>query len=279
MSYVYEVLSAEFDVTAYFYNPNIMPVEEYVVRLNELTSYSRQRGFPLIIEEPDVKSWVHAVRDHRYSGERSERCWICYELRLEKTFMKARELGFDIVATSLSISPHKNAVKINEIGSRLSKKYGIAFYAADFKKNDGVSKSVEMSKKNNFYRQNYCGCIYSKLEKNSESGWSKKSRQFRLKDTPLAHIEDDSVEITFTDTIDLHHFHPADTELLINHFLQNAVEKRYPTVRIIHGKGKSVKKRDVYRILKSSPKVASFRDDSHNWGATLVDLFLQDEQV
>ena len=82
-------------------------------------------------------------------------------MRLEKTFMKAKELGFDIVATALSISPHKNVQKINEIGVRLSRKYGIRFYAADFKKNDGVKKSVEMSKKNNFYRQNYCGCEFS----------------------------------------------------------------------------------------------------------------------
>lgn len=277
MSYVYEVLSAEFDVTAYFYNPNIMPAEEYVVRLNELTSYSRQRGFPLIIEEPDTKSWVHAVREHRYDGERSGRCWICYEVRLEKTFMKAKELGFDVVATALSISPHKNVQKINEIGVRLSRKYGIRFYAADFKKNDGVKKSVEMSKKNNFYRQNYCGCIYSKLERNSESGWSRKSREYRLKKTPAARVSDDAVEIPFTDTIDLHHFHPADTEILVNSFLDNAVEKKYPTVRIIHGKGKSVKKRDVYKILKSHQKVISFRDDSENWGATLVDLLLNDD--
>ncbi len=276
MSYVYEVLSEEFEVTAYFYNPNIMPVEEYVVRLDELTSYSRHRGFPLIIEEPDVKSWVHAVRDYRYSGEYSQRCWICYELRLEKTFRKAKELGFDIVATSLSISPHKNAVKINEIGQRLSRKYGIKFYEADFKKNDGVRKSVEMSKKNNFYRQNYCGCIYSKLEKNKESGWSKKSREYRLRNTPLASCDDENFEIVFSDTIDLHHFHPADTEVLLNHFLENAVAKNILKVRIIHGKGKSVKKREVHKILKSHPNVSSFRDDSANWGSTLVELIPDD---
>ena len=191
--------------------------------------------------------------------------------------MKAKELGFDVVATALSISPHKNVQKINEIGLRLSRKYGIRFYAADFKKNDGVKKSVEMSKKNNFYRQNYCGCIYSKLERNSESGWSRKSREYRLKKTPAARVSDDIVEIPFTDTIDLHHFHPADTEILVNSFLDNAVEKKFPNVRIIHGKGKSVKKRDVYKILKSHPKVISFRDDSGNWGATLVDLLLTEE--
>lgn len=276
MSYVYEVLSEEFEVTAYFYNPNIMPAEEYVVRLDELTSYSRLRGFPLIIDEPDIKSWVHAVRDHRYSGEYSQRCWICYELRLEKTFRKAIDLGFDIVATSLSISPHKNAAKINEIGRRLSKKYGIKFYEADFKKNDGVRKSVEMSKKNNFYRQNYCGCIYSKLEKNKESGWSKKSREHRLKNTPIASCDDGNFEIVFTDTIDLHHFHPADTEVLLNHFLENAIKKNILNVRIIHGKGKSMKKKEVYRILKSHHNVSSFRDDSANWGATLVELMPDD---
>ncbi len=98
-------------------------------------------------------------------GEKSERCFKCYALRLEKSFILAKQLKFNIVATVLSISPHKVAIKINEIGMSLAEKYNIDFYIADFKKQDGFKKSVELSKKNNFYRQGYCGCIYSRNER------------------------------------------------------------------------------------------------------------------
>lgn len=272
LGYVYEVLKEKYAVTAYFYNPNIMPAAEYRIRYSELESYSRIKGFPLITEIPDTKKWVKEVKDYRYYGESSERCWNCYEIRIENTFKKAAELNFDIVATTLSISPHKNAVKINEIGERLSRQYGISFYSADFKKNDGVRKSVEISKMNNFYRQNYCGCIYSKLEKDSNSRWSEKAREFRLKN--LSYLKDDEKLSDFVlgREIDLHHFHPSDTAVLIEKFLENAVKEKYKTVKIIHGKGKSIKKRQIHEILKSHPSVIIFHDDSSNWGATVITL-------
>ncbi|HNX22885.1 MAG TPA: epoxyqueuosine reductase QueH [Spirochaetota bacterium] len=272
MGYVYELLKDEFIVTAYFSNPNIMPAEEYRIRYVELESYSRLKGFQLITEIPDTKKWVKEIKDFRYYGEGSERCWKCYEIRLENSFKKAVELGFDIVATTLSISPHKNAAKINEIGERLSREYGIEFYSADFKKNDGVRKSVEISKMNNFYRQNYCGCIYSKLEKNSKSRWSEKAREFRLKSLSSLNPDEDVSAFTLGKEIDLHHFHPSDTAILIEKFLENAVKEKYKTVRIIHGKGKSVKKRQIHEILKSHPSVIIFHDDSGNWGATVITL-------
>ena len=249
-----------------------MPAEEYRIRYTELESYSRHKGFQLITEIPDTKKWVKEIKDFRYYGESSERCWRCYEIRLENSFRKAAELKFDIVATTLSISPHKNAAKINEIGERLSYKYGIDFYSADFKKNDGVRKSVEISKMNNFYRQNYCGCIYSKLEKDSKSPWSEKAREFRLKNLSSVNSEVDISEILSGKEMDLHHFHPADTALLIEKFLENAVKEKYKTVRIIHGKGKSVKKKQIHEILKSHPSVIIFQDDSSNWGATVITL-------
>lgn len=274
IGYVYELLKDNFIVSAYFYNPNIMPVAEYRKRYAELESYSRYKGFELITELPDSKRWVSEIKHLRYYGEGTERCWKCYEIRLESTFRKASELKFDMVATTLSISPHKNAAKINEIGSRLSKKYGIEFYSADFKKNDGVRKSVEISKLNSFYRQNYCGCIYSKLEKDSKSPWSEKAREFRLKNLSESDPTKDLSELLSGREIDLHHFHPSDTEMLIEKFLENAVSKKYKNVRIIHGKGKSVKKRQIHEILKSHPSVILFHDDSGNWGATVITLKL-----
>jgi predicted adenine nucleotide alpha hydrolase (AANH) superfamily ATPase len=272
IGYVYELLKEKFNVTSFFYNPNIMPISEYRIRFVELESYSIKKKFTLLTEKPDIKNWVRYIKDFSHLGEGSERCWKCYEFRLEKTFQKASELEFNYVATTLSISPHKNASKINEIGRRLSDKYNISFYPADFKKNNGVSKSIAISKTNNFYRQNYCGCIYSKLEKNSESGWSIRSRETRLKNLSPHKSEDDETELLLTDEIDLHHFHPSDTRSLIEIFLDNAVREKYNTVRIIHGKGKSFKKKRIYEILKTHPSVIAFHDDSYNWGATLITL-------
>ena len=147
MGYVYELLRENYSVTSFFYNPNIMPLNEYRIRFLELDSYSKIRSFPLMTENPDTKKWVEYINNYRYMGEGSERCWRCYEFRLDQTFRKAYDFGFDFVATTLSISPHKNASKINEIGEKLSEKYNIAFHFADFKKNNGVSKSIEISKK------------------------------------------------------------------------------------------------------------------------------------
>jgi len=251
-----------------------MPVNEYRTRFIELKSYSEKRGFQLLTEIPDIKNWVEYIRDTRYMGECTERCWKCYEFRLDKTFRKAAELGFDFVATTLSISPHKNSVKINEIGDILSNKYNVKFYFADFKKNNGVAKSIEISRKNSFYRQNYCGCIYSKLEKDTESLWSQKSRQFRLDNLNKQNSEDVTTELFLTDEIDLHHFHPSDTKPIVELFLDNAVKEKYKTVKIIHGKGKSVKKKRIHQILKTHPSVMAFHDDSFNWGATIITLKL-----
>ncbi len=269
MSYVLELLEKEFQVTVYFFNPNIMPLKEYSKRLEEIQEFSRIKGFHLIIEDGDARSWVEAVKDYKYYGEKSERCRICYNYRLEKTFETAKNSGFDIAATTLSISPHKSAPVINELGKALSLKYGIEFFEADFKKNDGFKKSAELSKEYGFYRQNYCGCIYSKLERIKDSPWSKKISEEREKRESAEY--DDSFPDT-GDEIDLHHFHPADTKKVVEFYLARALEKRYSNVRIIHGKGKSRKKKEVHDILRTHPGVVSFNDDSWNWGSTIVHL-------
>lgn len=179
ISHVYESLKDRYRVHACFYNPNIAPAKEYHLRLHELRKFSELKGFPLIEGEYDFRNWVKNVRDYRFYGERSPRCWQCYRLRLEETFRIALSLNIDLVGTVLSISPHKNAEMINRIGAELSAQYGIGFLEADFKKNDGFKKSVELSRQHGFYRQGYCGCIYSKLERNRESGWSRKVTAFR----------------------------------------------------------------------------------------------------
>ena len=186
ISHVHEVLSSQYDVTAYYFNPNISPVREYQKRLDELKSFASLRGFGLIEGDYPLKEWVSAVKELRYSGERSLRCWQCYRFRLEATFRKAKELKFDAVATSLSISPHKDAVMINRIGAELQGKYGIFFHSADFKKNDGYKKSVELSRRYGFYRQDYCGCVYSKIEREKNPEWLARISAFRESGKPEA---------------------------------------------------------------------------------------------
>ncbi len=140
----------------------------------ELDRYSALKGYPVLKGEYDVRSWTDRVKKFRLLGERSERCWECYRVRLEKTFIVAKEHDYSVVATTLSVSPHKNADKINALGTELGGKFRIEFLEADFKKNNGYLRSVELSKINGFYRQKYCGCIYSKMERDENSTWHKK---------------------------------------------------------------------------------------------------------
>lgn len=269
MAYVLELLNKNFDVTVFFFNPNIMPAEEYLKRLNEIVQFSKEKGFELIIKEEPPKAWVSAVKEFRFAGEKSERCWICYRYRLERTFQAGKKLGFDIIATTLSISPHKIAHEINKAGKELSSQYNIDFFEADFKKDDGFKNTSLLSKEYGFYRQNYCGCIYSKLERDRETGWSKKVAAEKKATIP---IEEESSFPETGDEIDLHHFHPSDTKKVVEFYLQKSIENKLKKVRIVHGKGKSKKKKEIYAILKSHPHVISFNDDSWNWGATIVHL-------
>ena len=166
------MLSPDYRVTSYYYNPNIAPQDEYERRRDELLRFAEKESFPVIEGERDHRRWTGLVRDYRRLGERSQRCWECYRMRLERTFQYAVEHNFQVVATVLSISPHKDAKKINQIGSELESKYGINFLQADFKKKDGFKKAAEISREHGFYRQNYCGCVYSRLERNKNSVYS-----------------------------------------------------------------------------------------------------------
>jgi epoxyqueuosine reductase len=171
-SHVIDLLSSEWNITSFFYNPNISPVKEYNKRLNELKRFSVLKSFQLIEGGYDNKRWTEAVKRYRHLGEKSARCRECFNFRLEKVFSLAAEKGMDAVATVLSISPHKDTAVINSIGIDLEKKYGVRFVAADFKKNNGFKHSLELSRQHDFYRQKYCGCGYSRLERDPNSPWS-----------------------------------------------------------------------------------------------------------
>jgi predicted adenine nucleotide alpha hydrolase (AANH) superfamily ATPase len=161
VAYTAVLLTKDFNVTAYFFNPNIHPDKEYRLRRDELIDFSKNTSLNLIVQETDSSSWHEYIRGFENEPEKGKRCYKCFEMRLENTAKFAKENNFDIFTTSLSISPHKNAAKINEIGNQLSAKYEIKFFEANFKKNDGFKKSCEIASQYNLYRQTYCGCIYS----------------------------------------------------------------------------------------------------------------------
>lgn len=161
VTYVHQLLLQNYEVTAIFYNPNIYPQAEYIKRKDELISYASKVNLSLNIEENYFEEWHTAIEGLKAEPEGGKRCWQCYKLRLEITAKHALNNNFDIFTTALSISPHKNAQKINELGLELQNKYGIRFLEADFKKNNGFKESAQISKKHNLYRQTYCGCQYS----------------------------------------------------------------------------------------------------------------------
>ncbi|MDD5341847.1 MAG: epoxyqueuosine reductase QueH [Patescibacteria group bacterium] len=165
--YPVELLRGEYDITLFFYNPNIYPEEEFNKRLEEIKLFCR-RTWPssptnhLIVGEYDSRHWFELVKGLENEPERGRRCDICYEMRLRKTAQQAKAESYDYFGTDLSISPHKKADKINELGRQLEKEFSIKYFEADFKKKDGFKKSLEISHQHNFYRQNYCGCVFSR---------------------------------------------------------------------------------------------------------------------
>ncbi len=166
-SYVLEYIASFFDITLFFFNPNISPESEFKVRLAELQRFTREAGYsdiPISVPKYDPDEFFSAARGMEELDEGGARCKICYELRLRKCAEAAAFGGFDYFTTTLSISPHKNAGWLNEIGSALSVEYSIPYLHSDFKKKDGYKRSIELSAKYQLYRQNYCGCIFSKAQ-------------------------------------------------------------------------------------------------------------------
>ncbi len=159
-----ELLDQGYQITLFYYNPNIHPPKEYQARLVELKKYLNKLGKINLIEgEYEVEKWFKLIKGLEQEPERGKRCDICYQLRLEMTARLAKAKGFDYFGSTLSISPHKKAAVISQLGQQLARKYKINFFDRDWKKKDGFKISCQISRQENFYRQNYCGCIFSKL--------------------------------------------------------------------------------------------------------------------
>jgi predicted adenine nucleotide alpha hydrolase (AANH) superfamily ATPase len=155
------LLKKDYDVTGYFYNPNIFPPEEYRLRLEEARKVAGIVSCRLIEGKYDNKRWLALTRKFAAEPEKGRRCHICYAWRLRQTAIEAREQGFEMFTTILSLSPWKRSDVINRIGKMFGRRHSLAFLEADFKKKGGFEKSVELSRRHHLYRQNYCGCPYS----------------------------------------------------------------------------------------------------------------------
>ncbi|HJB06976.1 MAG TPA: epoxyqueuosine reductase QueH [Candidatus Enterocloster faecavium] len=175
-SYVLEYLSRYFDIVLFYYNPNIDTPQEYAHRTAEqkrlIEDMEAQKDLYGAVEfvQGDYlpETFYEAVRGHEKDREGGERCMICYRLRLEEAALAARTYGCDYFATTLSISPLKNAEKLNEIGMQIGQEQGVEYLVSDFKKRNGYKRSTELSAKYGLYRQDYCGCVFSRREREEQ---------------------------------------------------------------------------------------------------------------
>lgn len=158
-------LAENYEVTIFYYNPNIYPESEYARRRDEARIFFVDQGYSFIEADPDYAKWREMVTGLEREPERGRRCELCYCERLEKTAQEAQNGGFDAFASTLAISPHKDVQLINRLGLELQQNYGVEFLAGDWKKQDGFRQAMAFSREHSFYRQNYCGCEYSQLEK------------------------------------------------------------------------------------------------------------------
>jgi predicted adenine nucleotide alpha hydrolase (AANH) superfamily ATPase len=149
------------NIILFFYNPNIYPLEEYERRLDVVRKIALLQKLELIEGPYEKKNWFSAIKGLENEPEGGRRCEVCFKIRLGKTAQKAKEIGCNFMSTTLTMGPRKKAQTINKIGEAMAQKYGLQFLAEDFKKKDGFKKTMATAKKHNFYRQNYCGCLFS----------------------------------------------------------------------------------------------------------------------
>ena len=179
-----EYLSRYFEITLLYYNPNIYPAEEYFKRVEEQkrlieTKNEEGMGYPIHFQEGtfDPREFYDAVRGLEQIPEGGERCFACFRLRLLQAARAAKDGNFTFFTTTLTISPMKNAQKLNEIGEEAAKEYGVRWLPSDFKKKNGYKRSVELSAQYGLYRQDYCGCVFSKREREAQKAEAEKKTQ------------------------------------------------------------------------------------------------------
>lgn len=163
--YVFEKLEEEYDVTGFFYNPNIHPAGEFEFRKKEMERVAQLKNWKVVYRDYDMENWFHRVKGYEKEPEKGKRCSICFYMRLEKAFEYAAAENFDVVTSTLSISPYKVTKQINAEGEKLAQTFDLEFLPENFKKQDGFNIGKKMAVELGIKHQDYCGCTYSKVEK------------------------------------------------------------------------------------------------------------------
>jgi predicted adenine nucleotide alpha hydrolase (AANH) superfamily ATPase len=161
-AFVSQLLSSDYDVTLFFYNPNIFPIEEFKKRVDTVKKIADKFNLDLIIGDYDHGQWLEKIKGRESDKEKGGRCLICYRDRLENAAKMAQSKGINNFTSTLTVSPHKLANEIIKIGQELEEKYGVKFLSQDFKKQDGFKKATALANELGLYRQNYCGCEFSR---------------------------------------------------------------------------------------------------------------------
>lgn len=161
------LLAARIDYTVFFYNPNIHPMEEYLIRKNENIRFAEKHGIEFIDADYDTDEWFRRARGMEHEPERGIRCTMCFDMRFQRTALYAHEHGFKIISSSLGISRWKNMDQINDCGVRAAAPYtGMIYWTFNWRKDGGSQRMIEISKREQFYQQEYCGCVYSLRDTN-----------------------------------------------------------------------------------------------------------------
>lgn len=173
------LLESEIDFTIYFYNPNIHPKQEYEIRKNENMRFAAKHGIPFIDADYDQENWFARAKGMENEPERGIRCTMCFDMRFMRTALYAHEHQFDVISSSLGISRWKNMEQINDCGIRAAKPYpNLIYWTYNWRKNGGSARMIELSKREGFYQQEYCGCVYSLRDTNK---WRLKNGRQRIK--------------------------------------------------------------------------------------------------
>lgn len=164
-------------LTIFFYNPNIHPKKEYEIRKSENIRYAEKMGIPFVDADYDVQNWFARAKGMEHEPERGIRCTACFDMRFERTALYAHENGFDVFTSSLGLSRWKNMDQINDCGIRAAGHYGITYWDYNWRKNGGGARMYEIAKREEFYQQEYCGCIFSLRDTNE---WREKNGREKI---------------------------------------------------------------------------------------------------
>ena len=186
------LLASGIDYTIYFYNPNIHPRREYMLRKEENIRFAQQHGIAFIDCDYDTENWFERAKGREWEPERGKRCTMCFDMRFEKTAQYAHEHGFPVFTSSLGISRWKNMNQINDCGERAAAKYpGLIYWTFNWRKKGGSARMIEISKRERFYMQEYCGCVYSLRDTNA---WRLSKGREKIKIGTMFYGEDTTTE-------------------------------------------------------------------------------------